>query len=325
MKRLIATTGTSEITAAALAVFDAGGNAVDALVGAALAWPSALAAAGAMVLSGPGFGRGCAFFPARNPGFGLSRPRRSHLLQVRAPSSLVAVPCVGKALAATLSRWGALGLPAVIRSGAAAAEKAGGAPHKAALELLAREGPLEFVRGAWGEEAARTLGPLSGGLLTRRDLIEARPDLGDAFGPVSGLWLAPELDHDQPAVGATPAEQDVLYAVTTDARGVIAAIALESGPPVDTPPGAVMGVVANTLLVGHSPAQVKKVGQPVILRHGVGVGGDEVPTALAGPLSALRAMAARNLEEEPPEGVLMLKALSDRRVSVVGARSVEKL
>lgn len=327
MNRVVTSTGPSAIPEAGAAVLAGGGNAVDAVVAAALAWPPALASAGGMVVVGPGFGRGSCAFPARNPGFGLSRPRRTKMLVVKEPASLVAVPCMGKAMAAALTRWGSIGLPVAARTAAKAAAEADAAPHAEALELLANDGPHGFVRGAWGESAARFYGPLAGGLLTRRDLIEIRPELGEAFGPVDGLWLVTNPDRIAPG-GSPPAPgQRTMTVIARDGRGALAVMVLESGSPVENAPPEVMGIAPNTLLAGVPTAQIKKVGQPLPLRLGAAAGGEGENTALGGTLAAFRSFLSmeREYQETPPEGLLLLKITGGRHIDIQGATSVRHL
>jgi hypothetical protein len=326
MKWLVATTGPPSISAAGAAVFEAGGNAIDAAVAAVLAWPPALSSAGGMVVVGHGLGRGSCLFAARNPGFGLSRPRRMRLLESREPAALVAAPCAGKAFAAMISRWGTITLPVVARAAARAAEDAGLAPHLEALELLAQEGPLGLVRGAWGELAARVLGPQGGGLLTRRDLTEARPEIGEAFGPVGQLWLAAGPDRVVASGRSTPADQRAVSVAALDRRGAVVAMVLEVGSNIDPAPPPVMGVEPNTLLAGQPTVQIKKVGQPVPLRVGAAAGGEEELVAMAGHLPTLRAAMAdeRIAEVVAPAGLLMLRARGEAHVEVRGASHVEQ-
>ena len=326
MTPVIATT--DEVTAAAAAdQLEKGGNAVDAAVSALLAWPLSLASAGVLVAVGSGLGHGACLFPARVPGFGLSRPRRLRLLSGSAPAARIAATCAAPALAAILARWGTITMAEAANAAAAAGE----APHQAALTLLAEDGVNAFTRGSHGEDVARTLGPLAGGLLTRRDLIEARPDVGEAVGPFEGLWLSqPIVDLRHSAASATAKSAGrALSVVVIDKQGRIASASAEAGvlaeresstlPPVD-------GVVPNTLLAGQPPARAKKVGQPLPLTCGAAASGELEQVALAGFAPELvRALEARDVADTEREagGVLLtVRRSPGGQVEVEGAETV---
>lgn len=343
MRTVVATTGDPRTTAAGVAALEAGGNAVDAAVAAALAWPPALTAAGVLVAVGPGLGRGAAVFQARAPGYGLSRPSRTRLLSAAAPASRAATSTAAQAFAAIVARWGTASLAEIAR----AASVRGGsdraappAPHQAALALLAKDGANAFSRGAFAVEAARSLGPLAGGLLTRRDMIEARPALVSAEGPVGGLWLPWPLDEaralaDAAAAGPIDAEAErELAVVVIDRHGVVACAALEAGPAAEPEAPAVAGVPPNTLLAAQPTARAKKVGQVLPLRRAAAAGGDVALVGLAGrlaPALELLDRAEAEVSTLPPlvaplpeagPGLLLVRKSPGGRIDVEGGVSV---
>jgi hypothetical protein len=336
VKTVVATTGDERTAAAAAAVLEAGGNAVDAAVAAALAWPPALTSAGVMVALGPGMGHGAATFQARVPGYGLSRPSRLRLLSAAAPAADVATSCAAQALVAILGRWGTASVAEVARAAggrASAAERKaspGPAPHEQALALLARDGVNAFSRGAFAVEAARSHGPLAGGLLTRRDMIEARPTIGSAEGPLNGLWLPWLLDDARQVLAAGSsaraeggADERVLSVVVIDRHGAVAAVALEAGAPAEAELPGVAGVPPNTLLAGQPAARAKKVGQPLPLLRAAAAGGEVTQVALAGALApALDLLDRADLAGEPRQGLLVVRRSPGGRVDVEGAAAV---
>jgi len=255
------------------------GNAVDAVIAACLRWPAALASSGALVAGGAGIGRVSCRFPARIPGNGLSRPRRALLISQHAAASAMATPCAATALSAVLSRWGSTGMSAVV----AAVQKDGELPHEEALELLAASGAAGFVKGPWGLEATRTLGPVEGGLLTKRDLIEAKPDLGDAEACPDG-WISTAPADQLARVRRGLSEEGRRFAaVAVDHQGAVAAITLDAGTwPDGASPATVLGVETNTLLLHASGAMARKVGRMLDLDCGAAAVTEGRPAALCG-------------------------------------------
>lgn len=309
MRPVCATTGPAEVAEAGARALARGGNAVDAVAAAGLAWPPGLASAGVLLALGPGLGRVACRFPARVPGLGLSRPRRVRLYGASARAALVATPAAAAALSAAVARWGQLGLP-----GVTAAARTADAPHAALLALLAASGPVAMVKGPWAMAAARALGPVAGGLLTRRDLIEARADLGEAgLDPASGLALAGAAGAPSPA-DEGPGRR-LLAAAALDGSGILAALALDAGadPGGEVDP-ALLGLPPNGLLAGQPAGTARRVGRALPLRCGCAGGLEGLPVILAGPAEALGwalrrspADAFASLEAEDVEGLLILR------------------
>jgi hypothetical protein len=337
VRTVIATTGDARTAGAGVAALEAGGNAVDAAVAAALAWPPALTSAGVLVAVGPGMGRGAATFQARVPGFGLSRQSRLRLLSAASPASRTATSTAAQAFVAVLARWGTATLAEVARaaSGRGADRTAPPAPHQAALALLAKDGANAFSRGAFAAEAARSLGPLAGGLLTRRDMIETRPVLASAEGPLGGFWLPWPIDEVRARADAREVEGErELAIVVIDRHGAIASVALEAGPAADPELPAVAGVPPNTLLAAQPAARAKKVGQVLPLGRAAAAGGDVALVGLAGRLAPAlevldraeaEAQASPPLVEPPPEagpGLLVVRKSPGGRIDVEGGVSV---
>lgn len=334
MKPIVATTTEGDATVAGMALIEAGGNAVDAAVAAALAWPPSLLSGGTFVANGAGLGRAACHFAARVPGFGLSRPRRLSLLSGRAPLSAVGAACTAQALAAVLGRWGTVSLTTAARAAIKAYPKESPAPHAVALEMMADEGVSAFSRGTFGTEAARVLGPIEDGLLTRRDLIEARAEIGQASGPFGGLWTPWPLEEGRRGI-AGPSErndsagEDVNCSIVVlDRRGTVAAIALDAGRRGEAMGVTVFGVPANRLLRTVPISRAKKVGQEIPLRRAAVVGGDTEQIGIAGEVGEiieLLGAGAEALDAIPNEvgGLLMVRRVAGGQLQIRGARSIE--
>jgi hypothetical protein len=329
----VASTGRDSTAAVGRAVLAAGGNAVDAALAAALAWPHSLAAAGVLVTSGPGYGQGACWFPSHVPGYSIARPRRLRLLDEQPPSALTAAPCVAKALQAILTRWGTSSLAELI----ATVKRTFGrdAPfHEAALALLAQEGLKGFTHGPFAVEAALRLGPRQGGLLTRRDLIEARPEVGQAVGPDQGYWLAgpehqaPSQDQEETPKLADQAEPGrMLSIIAVDRRKGVTCLSLQAGGEPAKPLPDIMGVMANTLLAEGPTALLKRVGHPLPLGCAAAIHpGDEL-VAVAGFWPALRNALGQDLveAEELPEAneLLIVRRRATGHLALSGAAAVE--
>lgn len=334
MKPVVATTTERNPAAAGSALIAAGGNAVDAVVGAALAWPPSLFSGGTFVANGAGLGRAACHFPARVPGFGLSRPRRMSLLNGRAPLSAVAATCTAQALAAVLGRWGTASAAAAARAAAKAWPKEEPAPHAAALELVVEEGVSAFSRGTFGTEAARVLGSIEGGLLTRRDLIEARAEIGQAFGPFGGLWTPWPLEEgrrlaeDGTSTSSETAEAVTFAVVAVDRRGAVAALALDAGRRGRRELTSLLGVPPNRLLRTVHISRAKKVGQEIPLRCAAAVGGESEQLGLAGDLSEVVELLGAGREaldavENAVGGLLMVRRAVGGQLQIRGARTIE--
>lgn len=336
MKPIIASTGEAPTVAAGATLLGSGGNAVDAAVGAILAWPPSLMAAGVMVAVGSGLGRGAALFPARVPGFGLSRSQRFRLLGGQTGAAKVATPCSAAAMATIIARWGTVTILDAVRAARGAFE-AGGAPHQEALDLIVHEGIAAFSRGGFAVQVARNLGPLSGGLLTRRDMIEARPELSDAHGPFRELWASWPLAEARVMPAAEELDQGegadrTLEIVVIDRRGVVVSAALEAGPRTELMPSSIAGVDSNTVLALQSLAQAKKVGQALPLGCGALAGGETEQLALAGKLPRLIDLLGQDGEDVPIlgepsdtcEGILAVRRTPGGQVDITGATSIER-
>jgi hypothetical protein len=318
VKEIVASTGPLAVAEAGAASIRGGGNAVDAVTAAALAWPPGLGAGGALVAAGTGIGRVCCRFPARVPGLGLSRPRRASLFAGGSPTALAAVPSVGPAHAAAVARGGRTGWKSAVAAAAAATARQ---PHGEALEALREAGGTAAVKGAWSLAAARALGPLSGGLLTRRDLIEAKPDLAEAelVAAHAVSWSLPATPAE-PGPGPEPGRRIAVIAL--DRHGTVAGLVLDAGPEVAGVPD-VLGVPANTLLAGQARSTVRRVGRPLPLLMGAAVAVDGALPTACGPWRALcELLSSDPLEqalERTSDELLVLSPGSPPRVW--GARS----
>lgn len=335
MKPLIASTGEEQTVSAGANLLRSGGNAVDAAVGAILAWPPSLMAAGVMVAVGSGLGKGAALFPVRVPGFGLSRSRRHHLLRGHTAAAKVATSCAAPAMATILARWGTVTILDAVNAASRAFETSG-APHQEALDLIGREGIAAFSRGAFAGEVARNLGPLEGGLLTRRDMIEARPTLSEAHGPYQNLWAPMSLVETRVTQAAEGRRDDeverTLSLVVIDRRGVVVSAALETGPRTEPMPAPVVGVEPNTILAMQSAAQAKKVGQALAVHCGALAGGETEQLAFAGSLPKIVDLLGQDPGHERSysdsfqmsAGLLAVRRSPGGQVDINGATSIER-
>jgi len=331
MKGFVASIGSDLAAEVAAAHLEHGGSAIEAAAAGVMSWPHGLTAAGALLTTGAGVGRGGCTFPVRVPGLGLSRPRRAHQLSGNSRAVHFAVPCMASALAAALARWSEGGLGA-----AALAALGSQPPHAEALEQLAEGGAKVMVKGEWATHAAKVLGPLSGGLLTRRDLIEARPDLGQADIPGDVPWVigpgglgeggrivGPRAQQTEPEI-----PRRTLSLIVFDRSGYGAAIELDAGPKQEVAGDegdegdegeenaediscAVFGVEPNSLLASAPSSIAKKVGRVIRLQRAVGAvsrdGAQHLacgePRAVAAALNVSR-LAASHDEGATLEGVL---------------------
>jgi hypothetical protein len=318
---LVLSTDGQRGAAAGAAAMAAGGNAVDAAVAAVLAWPRALMSAGALVAVGTGTGRVACRFPATVPGFGLSRPRRLHLIESGEPALAVAATSAAPGLAAFVARFGTLDLAALVRAVVAAGDEP--VSHAAALEALAAEGVDGFVRGGFGAEVARVLGPLGGGLLTRRDSIDARPETVEACTAGDALWSAyPIGEGRRGSSSAAGRRRHALAVVVVDRRGVLVVVALDAGRRTADRLPTVLGVPPNALLADYPAAQTKKVGQALPPRSNAVAGGAPGAVAVAGASFHVAEALAAGATPEPGDGFVRVAFNPGGGVQIDGEAAV---
>lgn len=308
---LLATTGPKAVATAGFAALQDGGSAVDAIVASALAWPPALLSGGMCVGRGPGLGSLCCLFPGRMPGLGLSRPRRSELLKGGSPQSYVAAPSFVPAIAAVLTRWGNMTFSQVV----ACARSSEKLAHDVALDMLQEGGPKGALKGELAVAVAKALGPVGGGLLTRRDLIEARPELPEA--------LDLETIQSFCRKGKPPEDARVLGIAAVDRGGGVAAMSLEAGTDLADLP-LVAGAEPNSLLRRAPQVSSRRVGRLILLHNACGVFGKQLTAAVgrAGAVADLLTQPELLDAPQPEPTMLILRPKKGMIPPVEGAQSV---
>ena len=219
--------------AAAQAVIEAGGGAVDAVIagffGAAGAHPGVLL--GPVVALVAGFGAGGRAVDGRpaQPGRGAARPR-GFVDEASIPDGArVAVP---RSLAAIMllsahQRRGRLG--DLVKAGVAAADGAGA---KARAKLLRKVGSAGVLALRAPEVLGALLavgGPVAGGALTAADIEEAAPGETEATAVAASdgltVYTPPFARPDRADTGAAGGGSEAEIVVACDGRGVLAALA----------------------------------------------------------------------------------------------------
>jgi hypothetical protein len=220
--------------AAAQAVIEAGGGAVDAVIagffGAAGAHPGVLFAPVVALVAG--FGAGGRAFDGRaaQPGRGAARPRGFVGDAAIPDGARVAVPRSIAAIVLLSTYRGRARLGELVKAGVASAEGAGA---KARAKLLRRVGSAGVLALRAPELEGALLavgGPVAGGVLTAADIEDAAPGEAEATALVAGegltVYTPPFAGIDPPAdAGGAGSESDAEVVVACDARGVIAALA----------------------------------------------------------------------------------------------------
>jgi gamma-glutamyltranspeptidase/glutathione hydrolase len=215
--------------AAAQAVLDGGGGAVDAVIagflGAAGAHPGVLLAPAVALVAG--FGSGGRVFDGRAAQPGRSAPRPRGFVDETSipPAAHVAAPRSIAMLVLLSGYRGKATLGELCRAGVAAAEAKG---DKARAGVLRRVGAAGVLALRAPEVASALLavgGPVAGGTLTAADIEEAAPSQTDALVEergisVFGVPFAPPEGEEDGDVGGGDAEA----VVACDGRGVIAAL-----------------------------------------------------------------------------------------------------
>ena len=214
--------------AAAQAIVEAGGGAVDAVIagffGAAGARPGVLFAP-VVALCG-GFGAGGRAFDGRpaQPGRGAPRPR-GFVTPADIPlAARIAAPRSIATLVLLSGHRGRTPLAELAKAGVAAAESAG---RKERARLIRRVGASGVLALRAPEVQAALLaagGPVAGGTLTAEDLEEAAPTETEARATVLDEGTATALTIYTPPF-PPPGDGDAEVVVACDGRGVIAALA----------------------------------------------------------------------------------------------------
>lgn len=226
MIRAVAAAGSQPAaSAAADALLELGGSAVDAVLGgffcaAGLAPDVLLAPAVALVA---GFGVGARAFDGRaaQPGRAGPRPRGFVNEADITPGAWISAPRSLAMLMLLHTYRGRLSLREVMRAGVTAAESAGAAARAVLLRRISASGVLALRTPEVERLLLSAGGPVAGGILTSADLEESAPGEAEAAGAsLSGGIMAytppfPPADEDR-------GEAEVI--VACDSRGVVAAL-----------------------------------------------------------------------------------------------------
>jgi gamma-glutamyltranspeptidase/glutathione hydrolase len=211
--------------AAAQAVVEAGGGAVDAVIagffGAAGAHPGVLFAPVVALVAG--FGAGGRAFDGRpvQPGRGAARPRGFVGDAPIPDGARVAVPRSIAALMLLSTYRGRGRLGDLVKAGVAAAEGAGAKARAKLLRKVGSAGVLAMRAPELAEALLAAGGPVAGGALTLADLEEAAPGEAEATALAAGEGLTVYVPPFAPLADQGDAE----VVVACDGRGVIAALA----------------------------------------------------------------------------------------------------
>jgi hypothetical protein len=212
--------------AAAAAIIEAGGTAVDAVIAgffaAAGERPGVLLAPAVALVAGTGAGARAYDGRSAQPGLGSARPRGFVADAVVPGAAFAAAPRTIAMLVLLHGHRGRTSLSVLARDGVAAAEAQG---EKSRAGLIRRIG-ASGVLALRAPEIARPLlaagGSVAGGLLTERDLEEARPAETDAVTTAlasgANAFTSPWAPPEASAAGAEAI-------VACDGRGIVAAIA----------------------------------------------------------------------------------------------------
>jgi Gamma-glutamyltranspeptidase len=178
MARSLAAASEEEAAQAAAGLLPRHG-AVDAVVAgvfaAAAAHAGVLLGPVQMLVAGAGTGPRAIDGRTRQPGKGTKRPRGFRAEDAIPPASRVAVPALPAALAAALATFGTVTLSRALEPAIEIAKRV--APARAELFVRFRERGPRLSAGAIGAELVAAGGPMEGGLLTREDLDELRPEV----------------------------------------------------------------------------------------------------------------------------------------------------
>lgn len=227
MIRAAASTASSAAARAAAAVIiEAGGTAVDAVIAGFLAAagerPGVLLAPAVALVAGTGAGARAYDGRSVQPGLGSARPRGFVADAAIPDAAFASAPRSIAMLVLLHGHRGRTSLSVLARDGIAAAEAQG---EKARASLIRRVGAAG-VLALRSTEVARALiaaaGSVAGGMLTERDLEEARPAETDAVTTAldsgTNVFTSPWPSLAASAVGAEAV-------VACDGRGIVAAIA----------------------------------------------------------------------------------------------------
>lgn len=230
----------AEVAAAATAMFPRG-NAVDAVVAGVFA----AAARHATVLLGPvqilvggaGLGLRAVDGRVRQPGRDAPRPRGFLPQDEVPPAAYVGVPVLPGALAALLASGGVRTMNQVLAPALEIA-KAASEGRRRILKGLVQRGPAILTDDGVADELVAAAGRVAGGLLTREDLDEARPEVVPCREKTQGVTVrlpagalravvrVPWAD-ERPETSPDTGSVEVLLAA--DARGLVAVACYQVG------------------------------------------------------------------------------------------------
>lgn len=222
----------TEVEELAQAELAANGSAVGAVVSgffiAAGKHPGVLLSPVSLLIGGVGAGGRAFDGRSRQPGRAARRPRGILPGASIPEAARVAAPTSISALAVAVAYEANLSLPALIRPGIQAAERASANQRAAFLGRVAGFGPTAFAESTFSQTLLRRVGPSQGGLFSPSDFEP--PELIDVLATEDRLddsrwfevpWGAGQVTAD--AAASTPGQGHAIVAV--DPHGRFAALA----------------------------------------------------------------------------------------------------
>jgi gamma-glutamyltranspeptidase/glutathione hydrolase len=226
LRAAAATASSVAARAAATEIIEAGGTAVDAVIAgffaAAGERPGVLLAPTVALVAGTGAGARAYDGRSAQPGLGASRPRGFVADAVIPEAAYASAPRTIAMLVLLHGHRGRTSLSVLARAGVAAAEAQDAKERAGLIRRVGASGVLALRT----TEVARALisagGSVAGGMLTERDLEEARPAEGDA---VTTALASGANVFTSPWAPSTASAASAETVVACDGRGIVAAIA----------------------------------------------------------------------------------------------------
>ncbi len=227
MIRAAASTASSAAArAAAAAIIEAGGTAVDAVIAgffaAAGERPGVLLAPAIALVAGTGAGARAYDGRSVQPGLGAARPRGFVADAAIPDAAFASAPRSIAMLVLLHGHRGRTSLSVLARDGVAAAEAQGEKARAGLIRRVGASGVLALRSAEVARELLAAAGSVAGGVLTERDLEEARPAETDAITTALASG-ANVFTSPWPSLAASAVAAEAV--VACDGRGIVAAIA----------------------------------------------------------------------------------------------------
>lgn len=227
MIRAAASTASSAAArAAAAAIIEAGGTAVDAVIAgffaAAGERPGVLLAPAIALVAGTGAGARAYDGRSVQPGLGSARPRGFVADAAIPDAAFASAPRSIAMLVLLHGHRGRTSLSVLARDGVAAAEAQGEKARAGLIRRVGASGVLALRSAEVARELLAAAGSVAGGMLTERDLEEARPAETDA---VTTALASGANVFTSPWSSSTASAANTEAVVACDGRGIVAAIA----------------------------------------------------------------------------------------------------